>query len=49
MGEGSEPAGGEKYRGLIAAAQRETRIKVAVAHPATRSRCAELWKPTNSG
>jgi phosphate acetyltransferase len=33
MGEGSEPAGGEKYRGLIAAAQRETRIKVAVAHP----------------
>ena len=33
MGEGSEPAGGEKYRGLIAGAQRETRIKVAVAHP----------------
>ncbi len=33
MGEGSEPAGGEKYRGLIAGAQRETRIKIAVAHP----------------
>ena len=26
-------AGGEKYKRLIAAAQRETRIKVAVAHP----------------
>ncbi len=33
MGEASESAGGEKYRGLIAAAQRKARIKVAVAHP----------------
>ena len=29
----SRPAGGEKYRRLIAAAQSATRIKVAVAHP----------------
>ena len=33
MGEEPEPAGGEKYKRLIAAAQRQTRIKVAVAHP----------------
>ena len=33
MGEESKPAGGQKYRGLIAAAQRMARIKVAVAHP----------------
>ena len=29
----SRPAGGEKYRSLIAAAQSESRIKAAVAHP----------------
>jgi len=29
----SAPVGGEKYRRLIAAAQSQTRIKVAVAHP----------------
>ena len=28
-----EPIGREKYQRLIAAAQRQTRIKVAVAHP----------------
>jgi phosphate acetyltransferase len=28
-----EPSGGEKYKRLIAAAQRQTKIKVAVAHP----------------
>ena len=33
MGEESKPAGGQKYRSLIAAAQRMARIKVAVAHP----------------
>ena len=33
MVEVPEPAGGEKYKRLIAAAQRQTRIKVAVAHP----------------
>jgi phosphate acetyltransferase len=33
MGEESQPAGGQKYRGLIAAAQRMARIKVGVAHP----------------
>ena len=33
MGEEPEPVGGEKYKRLIAAAQRQTRIKVAVAHP----------------
>jgi phosphate acetyltransferase len=33
MSEQAEPAGGEKYRRLIAAAQGETRIKVAVVHP----------------
>jgi phosphate acetyltransferase len=33
MGEESQPAGGQKYRSLIAAAQRMARIKVAVAHP----------------
>jgi len=33
MGADSEPAGGEKYKRLIAAAQRQAKIKVAVAHP----------------
>jgi phosphate acetyltransferase len=33
MGEEPEPAGGEKYKRLIAAAQRQAKIKVAVAHP----------------
>lgn len=33
MGEEPNAAGGEKYKHLIAAAQRQTRIKVAVAHP----------------
>jgi phosphate acetyltransferase len=33
MGEESKPAGGQKYRSLIAAALRMARIKVAVAHP----------------
>jgi phosphate acetyltransferase len=33
MGEESQPAGGQKYRSLIAAAQRMARIKVGVAHP----------------
>ena len=33
MADEAKPSGGEKYRGLIAAAQRQTRIKVAVAHP----------------
>jgi phosphate acetyltransferase len=33
MGEESKPAGGQKYRSLIAAAQRMARIKVGVAHP----------------
>lgn len=33
MADEAKPAGGEKYRGLIAAAQRRTTIKVAVAHP----------------
>jgi phosphate acetyltransferase len=33
MGEEPELAGGEKYKRLIAAAQRQTRIRVAVAHP----------------
>ena len=33
MGEEPQPSGGEKYRRLIAAAQRQTKIKVAVAHP----------------
>ena len=33
MGKEPEPVGGEKYKRLIAAAQRQTRIKVAVAHP----------------
>ena len=33
MGEESKPAGGQKYRSLIAAAQRMARIKVAVVHP----------------
>ena len=33
MGEELKPAGGQKYRSLIAAAQRMARIKVAVAHP----------------
>ena len=33
MGEESKPAGGQKYRSLIAAAQHKARIKVAVAHP----------------
>ena len=33
MGGEPKPAGGEKYKRLIAAAQRQTRIKVAVAHP----------------
>jgi phosphate acetyltransferase len=28
-----EPSGGDKYKRLIAAAQKATRIKVAVAHP----------------
>src|SRR5271157_1575444 len=33
MGEEPQPAGGEKYKRLIAAAQRQAKIKVAVAHP----------------
>jgi phosphate acetyltransferase len=33
MSEQPKVAGGEKYKRLIAAAQRQTRIKVAVAHP----------------
>jgi phosphate acetyltransferase len=33
MSEEPKAAGGEKYKRLIAAAQRQTRIKVAVAHP----------------
>jgi phosphate acetyltransferase len=33
MGEESQPAGDQKYRSLIAAAQRMARIKVGVAHP----------------
>jgi phosphate acetyltransferase len=33
MTDESGPVGGEKYRGLIAAAQSQTRIKVAVVHP----------------
>ena len=33
MGEEPELVGGEKYKRLIAAAQRQTRIRVAVAHP----------------
>jgi phosphate acetyltransferase len=33
MSEEPKVAGGEKYKRLIAAAQRQTRIKVAVAHP----------------
>ena len=37
MGEEPEPVGGEKYKRLIAAAQRQTRIKVAVAHPCDKA------------
>jgi acetate kinase len=48
MGEESKPAGGQKYRSLIAAAQRMARIKVPSLTPATRSRCAEPSKPTSS-
>jgi phosphate acetyltransferase len=33
MGEEPQPAGREKYKRLIAAAQRQKKIKVAVAHP----------------
>jgi phosphate acetyltransferase len=33
MGAEPEPAGGQKYKRLIAAAQRQKKIKVAIAHP----------------
>jgi hypothetical protein len=40
MGEEPKPAGGEKYKRLIAAAQRQTRIKVAVGAPLRRGLAA---------